>query len=251
MSQPLKRAAAILEAVASTPTGLTVAAIASVTALPTPTAHRMVRAMAKLGLLDGHGRGALYRLGPRLLGLVRSGDVPDRTLIAAKAILTPIVNRLGAVGFFMRLVGGQVETVLRVIPEAPMGPVVLPGNNMPLHATASGKVFLAAMESDALGTILSRKLARFGPETIVDVAILRQELATVRKRGFASSLSEYVTGEFSLAVPVADGEASAAFAIGAVGFESTMLSRHSETSIARLFRKASIELTAAMRRHQR
>jgi len=251
MSQPLKRAAAILEAVASTPAGLTIAAIASVTALPTPTAHRMVRAMAKLGLLDGQGRGALYRLGPRLLALARGGDVPDRTRIAAKAILTPIANRLGAVGFFTRLVGGQVDTVVQVIPEAPLGPVVLPGSNLPLHATASGKVFLAAMEEDVLAPILSRKLARYGAGTIVDATTLRQELATVRKRGFASSFSEYDTGVFSLAVPVAEGEKAAAFALGVVGFESGMLSWHSEAGLARLMRKASTELAASMRRRQR
>lgn len=251
MSQPLKRAAAILEAVASTPTGLTVAAIASVTMLPAPTAHRMVRAMAKLCLLDGQGRGALYRLGPRLLGLARSGDVPDRTRIAAKAILTPIANRLDAVGFFTRLVGGQVDTVVQVIPEAPFGPVVLPGSNLPLHATASGKVFLAVMDEEVLVPILTRKLARYGPGTIVDATALRQELANVRKRGFASSLSEYDTGVFSLAVPVADGEAPAAFALGAVGFESGMLSRHSEAGLARLMRKASMELAATMRHLQR
>lgn len=242
MSQPLKRAAAILEAVASTPTGLTVAAIAVETMLPTPTAHRMVRSLAKLGLLDGQGRGALYRLGPRLLGLARGGDVPNRTRIAAKAILTPIANRLGAVGFLTRLVGGQVDTVVQVIPEAPLGPVVLPGSSLPLHATASGKVFLAAMEETALAPILSRKLTRYGPGTIVDATRLRQELAAVRKRGYASCLSEYDTGVFSLAVPVADSERPAAFALGAVGFESAMLSRHSEAGLARLLRKSASEL---------
>lgn len=56
------------------------------------------------------------------------------------------------------------------------------GRRRALHATSSGKVFLAHMDPEQLDALLAEGLESFTPNTIVDPAVLKQELALVRER---------------------------------------------------------------------
>ena len=62
-----------------------------------------------------------------------------------------------------------------------------------------------------------RPLARLTPHTIVDPDALRDELATVRARGWAEAINEREIGVASLAAPIRDvhGDVVAAISIGA------------------------------------
>ena len=65
------------------------------------------------------------------------------------------------------------------------------GRQIPLHATSSGKVFLAWMPEDERAAVLPAVLERYTPHTIVDRAELDRELERVRRDGYATCLGEY------------------------------------------------------------
>ena len=67
------------------------------------------------------------------------------------------------------------------------------GRQIPLHATSSGKVFLAWMPEDERAAVLPAALERFTPHTIVDRAELDRELERVRRDGYSTCLGEYET----------------------------------------------------------
>jgi DNA-binding IclR family transcriptional regulator len=78
----------------------------------------------------------------------------------------------------------------------------------PLHATASGKVWLASLPEAELGRVVGRqRLRAVAPRTITAMAVLRRELAQVRARGYAIADEELAEGGRAIAAPVRCAEA--------------------------------------------
>ncbi|HKL26476.1 MAG TPA: IclR family transcriptional regulator [Desulfuromonadales bacterium] len=91
-----------------------------------------------------------------------------------------------------------------------------------LYCTASGKSVLAFLPVAECETLLSQQsFARLGPRTLVDPDALQQELAQVRRRGYARNNEEYVKGLIAIAAPLL-GRTSG-YPLGAVSFTSTTL----------------------------
>jgi DNA-binding IclR family transcriptional regulator len=88
------------------------------------------------------------------------------------------------------------------------------GSHVPLHCTASGKLFLAMMpraqRDRLLGTL---DLKRYTDFTITDVDQLLVELSRIRQDGISVDEGEYLDGLISLAIPVLDEHEHICFAI--------------------------------------
>lgn len=73
----------------------------------------------------------------------------------------------------------------------------------PLYAGSSGKVLLAFMdEAERLQTVERLELHRFTDLTITDKQRLHEELAAIRRQGYATSLGELDPGVVAVAAPV-------------------------------------------------
>ncbi len=74
---------------------------------------------------------------------------------------------------------------------------------MPVHCSASGKVFLAQMTPAQRNRLLAHApLERFTPNTLTDAAKLERELKRVQRDGFAMDDEEFLPGLLCLAVRV-------------------------------------------------
>ncbi|MCG0238101.1 MAG: IclR family transcriptional regulator [Firmicutes bacterium] len=106
------------------------------------------------------------------------------------------------------------------------------GERLPLHRGASGKVLLAWLPPAQLDQILHR----IWQQTPFDVEALKQELAEVRERGWATSAEERAEGVASVAAPIRNraGEVVAALAIsGPVQrFDDAAIERYSRAVVA-------------------
>jgi DNA-binding IclR family transcriptional regulator len=94
---------------------------------------------------------------------------------------------------------------------------VTPGRRQPLHAGASQKVLMAYMDPEALDRALAHPLEHLCHNTITDLRLLREELASIRDAGWASSFEETNLGVWGLAVPILDANGSIVCAIGIAG----------------------------------
>jgi IclR family pca regulon transcriptional regulator len=82
-------------------------------------------------------------------------------------------------------------------------PLVAPGTAHPCHCTAGGKVFLSCISESELDDWLSNNcLLPYTMKTIVDTAILREELRHTREKGFGTIVAEYDENLATLAIPV-------------------------------------------------
>jgi DNA-binding IclR family transcriptional regulator len=87
------------------------------------------------------------------------------------------------------------------------------GRNSPLHATAPGKVLLANQPEREVIRLSKIGFTPYTAHTIVRVDLLLEELARVRKRGFATAFGEHEPTVNAVAVPVFDQRASVVAAL--------------------------------------
>lgn len=89
---------------------------------------------------------------------------------------------------------------------------IRPGTRLALDASAHGKVWLAFSSAAPIERVLGR-----GPSRTAKPAALVQEIARVRRRGWATAASEVVDGVNALAAPVFDHSATMVGSIAIVG----------------------------------
>jgi DNA-binding IclR family transcriptional regulator len=79
------------------------------------------------------------------------------------------------------------------------------GRELPVHASALGKVLLAYLPVDELSEFLEGiTLARYTPKTITSAAKLRKEVESVRRDGHAIADEELYPNVRSVAIPIFD-----------------------------------------------
>ncbi|MGI9381754.1 MAG: IclR family transcriptional regulator, partial [Methyloligellaceae bacterium] len=99
------------------------------------------------------------------------------------------------------------------------------GTHVPLHCTATGKLYLSQMEPRALDVVLDRlELNKLAPRTIVDAGKLKAELKRTRQRGYATDNEEFIEGLVAVSVPVCGprGRFCAGLAVHAPKFRMNM-----------------------------
>jgi DNA-binding IclR family transcriptional regulator len=103
----------------------------------------------------------------------------------------------------------------QITPERDVKMVVQLGQQVPLHAGASSKAFLAFLDAEEQQTYLERPLDRLTDLTVTNARNLRKELGEIRERGYAASFGERMEGAGSVAAPVfgRDGRPAAVISV--------------------------------------
>ncbi|MEC7760640.1 MAG: IclR family transcriptional regulator [Pseudomonadota bacterium] len=199
-SSPLERYFTVLEAIAASPSGLTIRELELVLQLPKTTVNRLVQALTSSDLVQPSPRKGAFTLGPRLSRVLQADN--EWLKKASYRILKALADETGETCFITRLSGTQIESVVMESPDAAVGLYVVPGHVMPPHATASGKVLTAFQSDEMRREILSPTLERITHRTIVDPAALEEEFQKIRTQGFATETGEHVQGLFTMACPI-------------------------------------------------
>ena len=213
----------IIDALAGSPE-LPVSELARRVGVAKSTAHRTCSVLAERGLLDHTPSGA-YRLGLRF---VEYGQLAtERTAVRGEGLplLVELRNTLGETVQIGVPAGADVVYVERVEGRHALR-YAANSRRSPIHRSSAGKV-LAAFNPAMVEARLAAGLPPSTGYTIVVPELLVQELAGVRRRGYARSVDETELGMSSLAVPVQapTGDAVVA-AISMVGPTARVLGDH-------------------------
>ncbi|GAC1333869.1 MAG: IclR family transcriptional regulator [Collimonas sp.] len=99
--------------------------------------------------------------------------------------------------------GNVVVYLDRVETEEPLRLHLLPGARVPMHCTASGKLFLSHLPLPELRALLPlMALKRFTPKTITEPSQLETELKRITRLGIGIDNEEFVLGMVAIAVPI-------------------------------------------------
>ena len=142
---PTLRLFALLEVVASKDQFFSLQNLAEETDIPKPTLHRMLQQLESAGLLERSGDGRQYGTGVRLRKLAESLLLNDTFHGARHGVLRALVNEVGESCNLTALSGSEVMYLDRVETPAPLRFYLHSGSRVPVHCSASGKLFLAGM----------------------------------------------------------------------------------------------------------
>ena len=201
----LQRGFALLEALAAAPSsrGLDHATLAKRVGFSRSTLYRYLASLVEAGYVEEIGQSSRYRLGPRLLYLAATMHQREFSELARDDV-RELMQLTGETAHATVYDHPYSVTVLIAESAAPFGPRVALGSRRPLHASASGKVFLAHGDPRRVDAYLAGDLERRTSATITNPSALRTILSDVRTNGWAVDQGESYEGICGLAAPVFD-----------------------------------------------
>jgi len=206
---------AILDCFSRIERQLSVAEIARKTQIPRGTAHRIIRTMKDLGLLEQERQRDQYQLGMKLFELgttVLANMDLQREAKSSVEALTRVTGETVHLSVF----DGMNSTVInRTDPEGSRVNTLFVLESSPAHATSSGKAALAFQPDTVIRKFISLGLRRIAPNTITDPKLLVEELQKVRQRGYAVDDEELNPGTRCVGAPIfnASGRVFAALSV--------------------------------------
>src|SRR3954470_3239018 len=203
--QSLERALDLLEALAGAD-DLGVSEIAVQTGLVPSTAHRLLGTLVARGYASQNAATGRYMLGHKLLEL--TGGVQDRIgrlRAAARPHLEAIQDQTGETTNLVVLEGRDVVYIESVSGTRSVRLHTELGRSIPAHTSGAGKALLAWREPSDVATLLdAAPLAPSTPRTLTTLEALQEDLAKIRRRGYATDNEEHELGVACVPPPLLD-----------------------------------------------
>ena len=172
--------------------------------LPKSTVHRLASTLIDGGMLEQNSENGKYRLG---LVIFELGSLVRRKMdfsSEAKPFLMELREKTGESVHLAILDFTSIVYINSLESKQAIRMSLDVGMRKPAWTTAAGKVMLAFQPIESLNRLLAAGLQERTANTIVDPEAFRQELATIRNRGYAIADEENELGVRSLAAPVRD-----------------------------------------------
>ncbi|BDG62372.1 IclR family transcriptional regulator [Caldinitratiruptor microaerophilus] len=243
----MEKALALLSLFESHPE-LSLTEVSNLSGLPKATAHRLLRALERAGLVQQRAD-RRYRLGLRLLRL--ASTVAERLEVREVALphMRWLRDRTGQSVQLVVVDGYEGVYVERVEGTAPVRLYIALGRRGPLYAGASTRLLLAYLSPEQQEAILARNPPqRHTPNTITDLGRLREVLRETREKGWTISYGELQEGSAEMAAPIWNHRGEVVAALSIAGADSQYTPAHLEQYLP-LLRQASLAISRELGYH--
>ena len=186
--------------------------------LPKPTMFRILGTLEHAGLALREPGGKAYTIGDRLASFGLDIMLNNSVRMMRHAILQKVAEEIGETCNLTMLDGSEVVYIDRVESSWPLKVDLKPGSLVPLHCSASGKLFLSQLPRPKRRALLENLiLSRQTEKTITDIDMLEAELDRVKASQVAVDNEEYLAGLVCVAVPITlkNGQTCASLAVQA------------------------------------
>ncbi len=202
-----ERSLRLLARLADEGRALSLADLSAYLSLPKATAHRLCNQLLDSGFLARGLNEREFVVGPALRKLAFDTLNHGTVRGLRHEVLSDLVAEVGETCNFTTLDGAQVLYLDRVEAPWPWRLTLDVGAHVPLHCTASGKLFLALMPAERREALLAGlKLQRVTDNSIATVDALRAECDAIAAAGHSIDREEFIVGLIAVAVPVRDAE---------------------------------------------
>jgi IclR family pca regulon transcriptional regulator len=206
----------VIEAFGEKTPKLAIADVAKATGLDRATARRCLLTLFDLGYADYDGK--FFTLTPKILRLGHAYLSATPLPHMVQPFLDKLSTEVGQSASVSVLDATVIVYVARASQRRVMSINLMPGSRLPAYCASMGRVLLAALAEEEAHAILDQtQLKPFTPHTKTEIRALMDELAAVRRQGFAVIDQELELGLCSIAVPLTNGRGKiiAALNIGA------------------------------------
>jgi DNA-binding IclR family transcriptional regulator len=216
--QSIGRAFAIMEEIARNRDGIGLAELSKRVGLHNSTTFHLVRTMVGLGYVRQMADSKRYRVGRPLFALAANALDEIEMMTLATPVLEGLSRETGESAHFSVRMGDAVVVLARTSGPGAFQMTDRVGVVRPAHATALGKIMLAALPNEAFDRYLARaEFKAHTRNTITAADHLRREIAEVRRTGVAFDNGEFDIELRCVALPVRDFSGQVVGALGISG----------------------------------
>jgi DNA-binding IclR family transcriptional regulator len=197
----------LLEEVAKVGVPVTPAALKDRLGLPKPTLHRLFNTAEAEGFLQRDIDGRSYSPGPRLRRIAINTMSSQRIRTVRLSILRRLAAEIGETCNLAAPDRDGMTYLDRVETHWPLRIQLPIGSQVPFYCTASGKMHLSSLRpAQAERLLQAADFKPHGPRMFRSPKALLEEIAKVRKRGFATDNEEFMADMVAIAVPILDDQ---------------------------------------------
>lgn len=194
---------ALLEILSEYPDGRTISELGEELMVNKGLAHRIMSSMVESGYVYKDEGSQRYRLATKLLSMA----FRHIRILGMYEVVLPILRRLAHESQELaELNWAQNERLVLVAKaESPRKVRVIDyfGEDLKLHATAGGKVWLAHLtEEDSLRILLNHGMRAYSEQTITSLSTMQEEFVRIRERGYAINDGESGDEVVAVGAPV-------------------------------------------------
>ena len=217
-TQSVLRAMSLLKAFDDVRREWGLADLAQEVGLNKTTTYRLLTALESEGMVARRPSSETYTLGPEIVVLggraLRSNDL--------RSLAKPELEKMAAASgetATLEIMSGEDHVLIidEVIGNHLVGSSQSLGTRWPMFATSTGLAMLAHLPEERTAAVLARPLPQLTTKTVTDTAVLRQELAKIRQRGYSFVQEWLEEGLLVVGAPLFnhDGQVVAAISLGA------------------------------------
>lgn len=215
---PVRRSLRILSAFSMDQPRMGVSELARRVGLPKSTVHRILRIMREEGFVQQDERTQEYRLGVRLFHLGSVVREQFDLISAARPVMERLRDLVNETVNLYMLDGYERVCVQKAESTHLVRQVVSLGQRIPTYCGAAGKVLVAWQDSDFIEAVISSThLKRLTSNTIVDPSAFRQELRSIKRKGYGVSQGERDPDVTAVAAPIFSHDGKVTASLGVSG----------------------------------
>ena len=241
--QSVDRAAALLKTIADSNQPPTVVELAAACGLNRTTAWRLLATLDAQGLVERDPVSQRYSLGYAFLRMAAGADL-DPLVRRARPVLERLARDTGEATNLAVAKRFSLVYVDQVDPPQIMAPNWF-GRAVPLHATSTGKAYLAFLSPVERSTVLADPLERYTKTTVTSRKQLEEEIVDVRRDGYATCVGELEESLFGASSPVLSEQGRPVAIVSVWGTEHR-LPREKLPEIGRLTQAAADEIRSLL-----
>ncbi|WMT88184.1 helix-turn-helix domain-containing protein [Pelagibacterium sp. 26DY04] len=244
--QSVDRAMAILEVLGEDEEGCRLTDIARRTGLSVSTVHRLLTTLEQRRFVQFDRSDGMWHVG-RGAFAVGSAFTRQRNFVApALPILRRLRDQTRETANLGVVDDGEVVVLTQVESREIMRAITRVGGRAPMANSGMGKAILASYADADIDALINRQgLRKATGKSITSVAVLRDEIAAIREKGFAFDDEEFVTGLRCVASVVYGPQAEPLCAISISGLSVRVTDDRVE-ALGKLVAEAARELTVSL-----
>lgn len=203
----LVKALKILECFSIETKELRLTDIAKMLDMPKSTASNLIYTMESMGYIEQNKDNGKFKLGTKLFILGKAFEYHTDIIEIARPYMEKLRNKFNEnIQLSMPydengIVEGICVEKAREFNTVSVNSRV--GGKIPLHCTASRKLFLSSMDNETLYKTLDKiELFKRTENTITDKNVLKEDILRVKNQGYAMAIEEGELGITSIAVPI-------------------------------------------------
>ncbi|WP_226344716.1 IclR family transcriptional regulator [Agilicoccus flavus] len=208
------------------------------------TVSRLLATLEARGLVEQSSARGNYVLGDGVTAIAAGAARRHDLALVSRPVCAELAEAVGETVTVTIPDGDAVLSIGQVMGSAVVTTVNWLGRRSPLHATSSGKLFLAAWPPERSRAVLDGDLPAYTERTMTDPGVLARELDRVRELGYATTSEEQEVGLCAVSAPIRDLDAEVVAALTVSGPSFRVTPEAVEALLPRL-------LTAAARISER